>query len=99
MESESAMCETCLERGRERQADVVTADLAMCNDCYTGKPFRLEETVGAPRQQVQQRSRRYREYQREYKRRNRERIRDYYRKWRNRPSDDELSRMMLSKSN
>ncbi len=43
-----ALCETCLERGRERQADVVTEHLQMCSDCYGGNPFRQEERGGDP---------------------------------------------------
>lgn len=41
-----ALCETCLERGRERPATRHGLFGDLCEDCFSGKPFRREETTG-----------------------------------------------------
>lgn len=82
-------CETCLERGRERAADVVTEDLQMCWPCFNGKPFCRAETVGgADPQQVRaqiDRQRRNAEHVRKvraaWRARNRDRLRAYGRNY------------------
>lgn len=78
-------CETCLERGRQRLADVVNEDLQMCRDCFDGKPTcKTEEIGGADGDQVQKQldyQRRNAEHVRKvraaWRARNRERLRDY----------------------
>jgi hypothetical protein len=54
-----ALCETCLERGRVRKADVVTENLQMCRDCYDGKPTCREELLGGQDPAIAARKRRY----------------------------------------
>lgn len=82
-------CETCLERGRERPADVVTEHLQMCWRCYSGKPFRREEELGGidaghVQRQIE-RQRRNAEHVRKvraaWRARNRERLRAYGRNY------------------
>jgi hypothetical protein len=96
--NEQPPCETCLERGRERPADVVTEDLAMCFDCFGGKPFCAAETVGGDDAARRVRQRRYnekhhallREKRREWRRKNAEHIRDYQRRNRQQRKEEEL---------
>jgi hypothetical protein len=38
------LCETCFERGRRRPATHLSVQ--MCDDCFTGRPFRPAETLG-----------------------------------------------------
>ena len=44
--NEPVLCETCLERGRERVATRHGAFGHMCEDCFNGKPFCRAETMG-----------------------------------------------------
>lgn len=92
------LCETCLERGLVRKADVVNDHLQMCRECFGGKPFRREEEVGGAHASMERRmeyGRRHRQrnldrataYQREWRRRNRERVNAYWRKWRKENQD------------
>lgn len=80
------LCETCLERGRKRPADVVTENLEMCQDCFDGKATCREERIGGGTGEAK---RRYRERNREkvaaagrkWRKKNTERIREYRRRW------------------
>lgn len=82
------LCETCLERGRERQATRITEDLQMCEDCFGGKPFRPEEKLGVIRLTKAERDREWRQanlersraYHRKYQQS--EKRREYMRRWR-----------------
>lgn len=82
---ESSLCETCLERGRERPATHITEDLQMCDDCFDGKPTWSEETAGersgkeatAYQRQLQ----RMREWRRKNRDLTRERQRIYKARW------------------
>lgn len=82
------LCETCLERGRERQADIVTENLQMCRDCFNGKPTCQAETVGGVDAERNRREMAYQRANAEHVRkvraawraRNRERVNAYSRK-------------------
>lgn len=86
---EDVLCETCLERGRERQAEIVTENLQMCRDCFNGKPTCREETVGGSdavraRADVNYKAKHRAELlkkRREWRRKNRARVNAYQRRW------------------
>lgn len=102
------LCETCLERGRERPADVVTEHLQMCADCFNGKPFRREEEFGGfdaghVRRQIERQQRNaehIRQVRAEWRERNRERLRSYARNYyrtRRQRTDEQLSMSFLGR--
>lgn len=88
--SDDILCETCLERGRERVAEIVTDDLQMCRDCFNGKATCREETVGGSDQVRERSTRRYQEKHRQktrkrmrrWRKENAEHIRRYHEEWR-----------------
>jgi len=107
-----ALCETCLERGRERQADVVRPGIRMCRDCYSGKPFDSGEEVGGVsesyrlRQGARSELERRREYGRRYRARNLAKVqeanrryqRERYARLRGSRTDKQMSMAFLQRS-
>lgn len=77
--SEGPFCETCVERGRERAATRHGLFGDLCEDCFSGKPVRTEEEIGAADRRVGPDRRAYMARWRE---RNRKRIRERDRQWR-----------------
>lgn len=81
---ELSLCETCLERGRERVA--THKELQMCDDCFNGKPASRDETVGERSGRQRNAYERQLERVREWRRKNpelaRQRQRIYKARWR-----------------
>lgn len=86
--SDDILCETCLERGRQRLADVVTENLQMCRDCFDGKPTCRAEEIGghddlqAANAQRADRTRQAKlEATRRWRQANADRVREYNRRY------------------
>lgn len=102
-----ALCETCLERGRRRRADVVTEKLQMCRDCFEGKPTCGAEEIGGRGKRIGLRTEeqldRIRASKRRWYQRNRDQQREYNRayqrdRYRRLKSDREFAGAMMARN-